>query len=40
MIPSEFRSVARFEDRTERADLLIMFIEVYVRVGHRVPDAQ
>ena len=36
----DLRNVAWFGDRTERAGLRFVFIEVYVRVGERVPDAQ
>ena len=38
--PRELWDVARFGDRTERADLLFVFMDVYVRVGERMPEAQ
>ena len=38
--PRDFRNGTRFGDRTERADLLFGFTEVYVGVRNRVPGAQ
>ena len=37
---SDLRNVARFGDRAELADLLFVFIDVYMRVGNRVDDAK
>ena len=38
--PAGFRNVSRFGYCTERAGLLFMFVEVDMRVGDRLPDAQ